>query len=185
MKLRALLALLTLAAGSALAADAGADFARAAQLHRNGETAAAMRIWQQWADRGDADGAYNLGLVLQHGDGTARDPARALHWYKLAAERGDKAAAAQAGLMLLNGDGVPADETEAHRWFTLPRQHHAHHAHQPQMLAWQRQAAEMIRERDLRESLAASSPEQSARIVAELRQRAGLPPVAATRLAAR
>lgn len=184
MKLRTLMALAWLAAASsALAADIGADFARAAQLHRNGETAAAMRIWQHWAERGDADGAYNLGIVLQHGDGTARDPARALQWYKLAAEGGDKAASYQAGLMLQVGDGVPADDAEAHRWFVLPRQHHAHHAHQPQMLAWRRQAAEMIRERDLRESLAAAG--QGEQVVADLRRRAGLAPAAATRLAAR
>ncbi len=171
-------------AGLAQAGDIAQDFRQAVQLHRNGETAAAMRIWKHWAEKGDADGAYNLGIVLQHGDGMARDPQQALRWFKTAAERGDKAASYQAGLMLLNGDGVPANADEAHRWFVLPRQHHAHHAHQPQMVAWQKQAAELIRERDLRESMQTARAD-SERVIADLRRRAGLPPADATRLASR
>lgn len=180
----ALAVLAGLTVASVQAADIVDDFKRAAQLHRNGETPAAMRIWQHWAERGDADGAYNLAIVLQHGDGIARDAARALSWFKVAAERGDKAAAYQAGMMLLNGEGAAADATEAHRWFVLPRQHHAHHEHDPQMVAWRMQAAELIRQRDLRASRLADRGE-SDRVIAELRRRAGLPATEATRLAAR
>jgi TPR repeat protein len=187
MKHRARLALAALFIASATlakAADSGIDFKRAAQLHRGGDTVAAMRIWQYWAERGDADAAYNLGIVLQHGDGTPRDPQQALRWFKLAAERGDKPAAYQAGLMLQTGDGVPADAAEAHRWFVLPRQHHAHHAHDPQMVAWRMQAHELIQKRDLQEALAQGG-DRSAQIVADLRRRAGLAPASAAQLAAR
>lgn len=177
-----LAALALAAAGTALAGDIGREFTRAAQLHRNGETPAAMSIWQHCAEQGNADCAYNLGIVLQHGDGTARNPRQALHWFKAAAERGDKPAAYQAGLMLLNGDGVPADADEAHRWFILPRQHHAHHGHSPQMQAWRERAAELIRQRDLRETLLAGRGE-SDKVIAGLRRRAGLPPAEGMRLA--
>jgi hypothetical protein len=178
-----IIALALLAAGVAHAGDIGQDFNRAGQLLRTGDTPAAMRIWQHWAERGDADAAYNLGLVLQHGDGTQRDPQQALRWFKLAAERGDKAASYQAGLMLQTGDGVAADAAEAHQWFVRPRQQHAHHAHHPQMQAWQKQAAELIRQRDLREALAHGA--RGGDVVAELRRRAGLPTAdTTTRLAA-
>lgn len=149
------------------------DLRRAAALHRGGETPAAMKIWRHWADRDDVDAAYNLAVIHHHGDGVARDDAQALKWYKFAAERDDAVAQYQVGLMYLNGQGVAADEQEAHRWFTLRRQHHAHHANSPQMLAWRAQAAAMIQDRDRRESLLAARGE-SERVMADLRRRAGL-----------
>lgn len=163
------------------AADVDADLRQAARLHRGGDTQAAMAIWQRWAERGDADSAYNLAVIHQHGDGVARDAAKALAWYRKAATQDDRVSQYQVGLMYLNGEGVKADEQEAHRWFTMHRGHHAHHADSPQMKAWRTQAAAMIQERDMRESLLASRRDGN-EVVADLRRRAGLDP--ATTLAA-
>jgi TPR repeat protein len=157
------------------------ELRQAAKLHRGGDSAGAMTIWQHWADRGDADAAYNLAVVHHYGDGVPADLGKALRWYRVAADRNDKAAQVQIGLMYLNGEGVRRDEQEAHRWFTLNRAHHAHHDQSPQMKAWRAQAVALIEERDLREAVLASRTD-SAKVMADLRRRAGFDP--ATTLAA-
>ncbi len=163
----------SLAAAGAHAGGVDEDLREAAKRHRIGETGQAMAIWQTWAARGDADAAYNLGVIHHYGDGVAKDTREAIKWYKLAAERGDKTAHYQIGLIYQNGDGVPADAAEAHRWFVAPRQHHAHHRHDPKLQKWRKEAAELIWARDMRESLAASR-QSGAAVVAELQRRAGL-----------
>ena len=162
------------------AADVDGELRLAARLHKGGETAAALVIWQRWAERGDVDAAYNLAVVYQHGDGVAVDYGKALQWYRFAAERGDRVSQYMIGQMYLDGQGVPVDKEAAQRWFTAHRVHHVHHDRSPQMETWRRQAAALIEARDLRESLAASRTNGD-QALAELRRRAGLdgaPPLA-------
>ena len=83
----------------------------------------------------------------------------------------DEAEFVQAGREV--GQGVVADAAEAHRWFTMHRQHHLHHEHEPQLVAWRQQALALIEERDRREQLAASRS-KAAQILAELKRRAGM-----------
>lgn len=159
-------------AASADAERADADLLRAATLHKHGDTAAAMAIWREWAQQGNVDAAYNLGLIHQHADGVAYDPAKALRWYRQAAEGGDKTAQFQVGLMYLNGEGVQADETKAHDWFVRNRREHVHHHHTPQLQQWRTQARALIEERDRREAYLASRG-NDAQVIAELQRRAG------------
>ena len=174
---------LLLAACAVLPAHAavGAPFRDAAKLHRAGDTAAAIAIWQPLAQKGDANAAFNLGTIHQHGDGVAKDPAQALKWYRIAAERGDRESQSRLGAMYLNGEGTAKDEKEGWRWINEHRVAHLHHDHHPQMVAWREQAAKLIDERDRREAFAASRSD-SARVMAELKRRAGAPE--AVRLAA-
>lgn len=158
---------------SAIAGKADDDLRVAAQLHKGGETARAVAIWQDWAGKGNVDAAYNLAVIHQYADGVPLDYAAALHWYRQAAEQGDKVSQLQIGLMYQVGQGVVADEAEAHRWFTMHRRHHLHHDHTPQMVAWRQQALALIEARDRREQLAASRA-SSHQLVAELRRRAGM-----------
>lgn len=164
-----------LVAGSvaAIAGTADDDLRAAAQLHKGGDTARAVAIWQDWAGKGNVDAAYNLAVIHQYGDGVPLDYAAALRWYRQAAEQGDKVAQLQVGLMYQVGQGVAADEAEAHRWFTMHRRHHLHHDHTPQMVAWRQQALALIEARDRREQLAASRSSADL-VVADLRRRAGL-----------
>lgn len=147
------------------------DLRQAARLHKQGETKAAMAIWKKWAEQGNADAAYNLGLIHQHADGVAYSAEEALRWYRVAADRGDKPAQFQVGLIYQNGEGVKADPAKAHEWFTKHRQEHAHHHHHPQYQQWQKQAAALIEERDRREA-ALAARRDGERILAELKQRA-------------
>ena len=174
MRFRLLLA----CASSALAFTASAgslddDMRQAAKLHKGGDTAAAVTLWQRWADQGNVDAAYNLAVIHQHADGVSLDYAMALRWYRVAAEKGDKTSQFQIGLMYQTGLGVEADPEEAHRWLTAHRKHHMHHAHTPQIQAWREQAHAVIDERDRRESAVAAGRD-GAQVVADLKRRAGM-----------
>jgi TPR repeat protein len=147
------------------------DLLRAAGLHKAGDTAAAVVIWKRWAEQGDVDAAYNLAVIHQHGDGVARDASQALKWYRFAAERGDRWSQLRLGAMYQGGEGVTADPVQAHYWFTKHRREHAHHDHNPQMQEWRRQAAALIRARDMRETAEAART-NSDQVLAELKQRA-------------
>ncbi len=181
MNLSRIIAIAAFAAGCvtapAWAGNVDEDLRQAAKLHRNGETARAVTIWRNWAERGDVDAAYNLAVVHHHADGVVRNTDEALKWYRVAAERGDRASQHQLGLIYLTGDGVPANADEAHRWFVADRQHHLHHANSSQMQDWRRQAAALIWQRDMRESLA-KSRDNGADVVAELQRRAATVAVA-------
>lgn len=167
----ACLATLCFQATIALAAGVDDDLRQAAKLQKNGETPAAMVIWQRWAERGDADSAYNLAVIHQYGDGVPQSDTEAMKWYRRAAARGDRISEYQIGLMYQNGQGVPADQAEAHRWFTGHRAHHAHHDQSEEMQAWRKQASVLLEERDRREMLARSRADGDL-ILAELKRRA-------------
>ena len=85
-----------------LAANAGNvddDLRQAAKLHKGGETNQAISLWKQWADKGNADAAYNLAVIHQYGDGVTLDYGKAMQWYRVAADQGDKISQLQIGLM--------------------------------------------------------------------------------------
>jgi uncharacterized protein len=96
---------------------------------------------------------------------------RPLTWYRVAAEKGDKVSQFQIGLMYQIGQGVEANQEEAHRWFTMHRQHHRHHEHEPQMVAWRKQALVLIEERDRRKQ-ATQARRNSQQVIAEPKRRA-------------
>lgn len=156
-----------------VAEDGEDDLYRAARLYWDGDSMAAIEIWRRLAEDGSAVAACNIGVVYQRGEGVPADPAEAMRWYRVAAERDDAEAQYRLGLMYLRGEGVDVDEEEAHRWFTLRRAHHAHHEHTPQMEQWRREAAELIRQEEMRESLAASIAHRD-QLLAELKRRASL-----------
>lgn len=159
--------------------QSGADSAlnHAARLHKGGDTASALVIWREWAKRGNADAAYNLAVIHQHADGVPYDPAEAARWYRHAAERGDLVSQFQLGTMYQNGEGLPTDPVKAHEWFTRNRRAHVHHHHSAQFQQWQQQARALIDERDQREAAMASRRDGDY-VLAELRRRAGIQPIA-------
>lgn len=167
-----LLAAITLSAGSQ-AADPAASFAEAAKRHRAGDTAAAVAFWQPLAQKGDANAAYNLAVIHEHGDGVAKSLPEAFKWYRVAAEKGDRESQSRLGTMYLNGEGTAKNEKEGWRWINEHRVAHLHHDHHPHMVAWRRQAAELIEASDMREATQASR-RNSDQVMAELRRRAGM-----------
>ena len=107
------------ALGFALSAAtaAAADFGDGVRAYSSGDYAAALAAWLPLAEAGDAAAARNLGHLYRTGRGVARDPSRALHWYRRAAEQGFAGAQANLGDMFARGQGVATNYAAAALWF--------------------------------------------------------------------
>jgi hypothetical protein len=66
-----------------------------------------------------AEAQYNLGFMLEMGQGTRQEYAQAVMWYRLAAEQGNAKAQLNLGHMYARGWGVPKDFVLAHMWSNL------------------------------------------------------------------
>ena len=55
------------------------------------------------ANKGDASAQFDLGVIYRQGDGTPKDAAKAVVWFKKAAEQGYAAAAFDLGTMYRHG----------------------------------------------------------------------------------
>lgn len=96
-----------------------AEFNEGAAAYKSGDFPKALQLWGELAQKGDASAQFNLGIMHDQGEGTARDAAEAARWYRLAAEQGDSSAAFNLGLMYESGDGVPRDLKQAVNWYRL------------------------------------------------------------------
>lgn len=98
-------------------ADADAAAWLGAILLERGLQRDGLRLIQQSADSGSAEGAHRLALVFANGDGgTPRNEARAVELFALAAEKGHKRAQLNLGTLYLLGQGVPRDLIQARAW---------------------------------------------------------------------
>mmetsp|Transcript_14536 Transcript_14536/g.43932 ORF Transcript_14536/g.43932 Transcript_14536/m.43932 type:complete len:758 (-) Transcript_14536:985-3258(-) len=83
------------------------------------DPAAALRYFQQAADRGDAQAMASLGHMHANGRGVPPSNATALKWFLKAAELGQPSAQYGLGYMHLTGQGVPIDHRKAFKHFSL------------------------------------------------------------------
>ena len=91
-----------------------------------GDYGRALRIWRPFAEQGDANAQFNLGLLYDYGYGMQKDHAHAVRWYQMAAERGQVEAQFQLGVMYGSSRGVLQNYVEAVRWFRIAaKQGHA------------------------------------------------------------
>lgn len=93
------------------------DFETAEQHRENGDYAAALEIYQELADDGDAQAQYRMGQLYDGGKGVEQDYTKAAEWFLKAAEQGHAWAEYSIGDMYQNGDGVPKNDVEALKWF--------------------------------------------------------------------
>ena len=96
---------------------AGRDEGEAAL--RRGDFAAALAEFRPLAEAGDAQSQFDLGVLLQHGWGAARDTAAATTWYIKAARQGHRGAQHNLGLNYMFGWGVAPNDVQAYLWFSL------------------------------------------------------------------
>ena len=74
---------------------------------QRGDTAGAVAIWRNLAEKGDPDAAFNLGQAYRLGKGVKLDLAQAQNWLEQAARKGHVDAQANLGLLLFqNGNRV-------------------------------------------------------------------------------
>ncbi|HEX9851493.1 MAG TPA: hypothetical protein VGA68_00695 [Woeseiaceae bacterium] len=89
---------------------------RVEQLYEQGEYARALLIFEEdLAPRGDKYAQYTIGYMHLNGQGTPRNSARALAWYRLAAERGTPAFVQARDALLSNL--IPGEIAESSRIF--------------------------------------------------------------------
>jgi len=94
-------------------------FEDAGAAHARGDYATEYKLLVPLAKAGDSNAEYNLGVLYMKGLGVAKDPARALRWYRKAAAGGNALAKFGLGVMYATGVGVPQDYLEARMWFDL------------------------------------------------------------------
>jgi len=92
------------------------DEALAIEAYRQGDTRAALPLFERLAAGGDANAAYYLGEIYQYGDGVARNGGEAVKWLLRSAKAGDPRAARQLGLAYLEGTDRLQDLAAARRW---------------------------------------------------------------------
>jgi TPR repeat protein len=92
-------------------------FERGVEAYDRGDYKTAFDIWLPLAQKGDPAAMRNTAHLLRKGQGTARNPARALYFYEEAARMGLPAAQLNTAFMNLQGDGVPENLEAAAFWF--------------------------------------------------------------------
>ena len=71
------------------------------------------------AKKGNAEAAYNLGMMLQAGIGTQVDLRKAANWYEIAAKQGQLESQVNLGLLYVGGENFLQDFERAHMWFNI------------------------------------------------------------------
>lgn len=78
-----------------------------------------VKLYMELAQKGIAEGQYNLGVCYEQGDGVQQDFKQAVYWYKKAAEQGHAKAQYNLGVCIYNGYGTESNHAEAARLFRL------------------------------------------------------------------
>ena len=81
------------------------------------DRAAAFRLHEEAAARGNADAMFELYAMLAQGQGCTADPARAVDWCVRAAEGGNIRAMANLGGLYATGNGLAQDSARAVEWY--------------------------------------------------------------------
>jgi TPR repeat protein len=113
------------ALGALVALAFSAGFASAAPLDdgiraaQTGNYAAAFMLLTPFAEGGNADAQFILGVLTANGRGVPEDPMVAARWYRMAAEQGMPESQNNLGALYSAGEGVPHDHAVAFRWWSL------------------------------------------------------------------
>ena len=79
----------------------------------------ATNRWLRAAAKGEVTAYYNLGNMLNEGDGVEQNRNEAAKWFLLAAQEGHVVAQLSLGEMQETGNGMPQDLVEAYKWYNL------------------------------------------------------------------
>ncbi len=94
-----------------------AGYEEGVAAQRKGDFVQAWKEIQPLAEKGDDRAQTFLGAMYARGDGTPRDPEKAIYWYLRAAEQGNPAAQYNLGLKYEEGLAVNKDPVQALSWF--------------------------------------------------------------------
>ena len=83
------------------------------RLMNAGDYARAMRIFQQWAAKGDTNAMNDIGWMYANGLGMPVSAEQAIAWYSKAAKLGNPVGYTNLGRLYQHGQGVPIDYDKA------------------------------------------------------------------------
>ena len=89
---------------------------------KNGKAKDLIKAYEYFfkaAELGSADGACNLGICCEYGQGIVKDPAAAFKWYSIAAERKSTAGAYYLACCYERALGTDEDLDEAFKWYKI------------------------------------------------------------------
>jgi hypothetical protein len=87
--------------------------------YQRGDYPVAYKLCLPWAQHGNGDAMFLIGLMYANGHGVRQNYAEAARWYRQAADQGDALSQALIGGKYDVGQGVPQDYVMAHMWFNL------------------------------------------------------------------
>lgn len=112
--MRGFFAAICFAASAALATPALADINQGFAALQQSDFEAARDVFMAEAEAGNVIGEFMLGVMAEQGFGQAKDPAKAVGWYKSAADKGMASAAFNLSRFYENGEGTTKDVDKAH-----------------------------------------------------------------------
>jgi len=104
-------------------AHAHAAMDKGMSAYSSGNYDKAAREFRIFAERGDREAQYMLGMLYAEGQGVERDDLLAAYWYARSADQGFADAYYALGQLFLNRRGDRQDRMAAHHWFCLAREH--------------------------------------------------------------
>lgn len=90
---------------------------KAEAAFQRGDFAAARKLLQGLAEKGDPTAALLLGDIASAGEGTSDEIREAARWYRLAADKGLSAAQSKLAASYAAGRGVPQSDATAVEWY--------------------------------------------------------------------
>ena len=112
-----LTASLVLVVVSRAAVAAPDDVVAGERAYGRSDFATALRLLRPFADQGEPEAQYMLGMMYRQGHGLPQDDAEAARWFRRAAVQGDPEAQSSLGIMYQHGQGVPQSNIRAYMWF--------------------------------------------------------------------
>lgn len=91
--------------------------------HKAGDYETALRLLRPFAEQGEAQAQWGLGVMYANGQGVIFDAATAVSWFRKAADQGHANAEYGLGVMYENGFGVQQSHTEAVNWYRKAAEH--------------------------------------------------------------
>jgi len=102
-----------------LAVQAETDYDKAVHVYGCADYPKALNLFKPLAEKGDALAQFQVGMMIEQGQGAEVNFDIAYYWYKKAAEQGMADAYFALGQLYARGLAVPQDTVQAYAWFDL------------------------------------------------------------------
>jgi len=102
-----------------LSVHAESDYDKAVHVYGCADYPKAFNLFKPLAEQGDPLAQFQVGMMIEQGQGAEVNYDAAYHWYMKAAEQGMSDAYFALGQLYNRGLAVPQDAVQAYAWFDL------------------------------------------------------------------